>query len=97
MATIFKIVKPKSSRTDGMHKSAVDVGIEKVRHGKNGAVTQRTEVTDWTLSQRSFRLLISRILRTVVQQVHEQRKVPAIKTRRKRCHIPTFHQLIVVS
>jgi len=67
-----------------MHEAAVDVGIEKVRHRQNSAVTQRAEVTDRTLPQRSFRFLV-RIFRAVVQQVHKQREVPARKVKGKRC------------
>ena len=60
-----------------MHQSTVDVGIEKVGHGEHGAVTQGTQVTDWTFPQRSVGLLLRRILRAVVQQIHEQCKVSA--------------------
>jgi len=65
-----------------MHESAVDVGVEKIGHGQHGAVSQSRQVTHGTFPQRSFCFLVRRVLRTVVQQVHEQREISAVKINR---------------
>lgn len=54
-----------------MHEAAVNVGVEQVRHGLHGAVTQRAEVGDAALAGRVHGLVLF-LLRTIVQQVHEQ-------------------------
>jgi len=60
-----------------MHESAVDVSVEQVGHGQDCAVTQRTEVTTGALPCLALRLVLRRFLRTIIQQIHEQREIPA--------------------
>ena len=68
-----------------MHKPAVNVGVEKIGHGEHGAVTKGTQVAHWTFPQRSVGLLLRRVLRTVVQQVHEQREISANRSAEECC------------
>jgi len=70
-----------------VHESAVDVGIEQVGHGEHSAVAQRAQVAARTLARLSVRLLLGGFLRTVVQQVHEQREVPAADDEKTRTMI----------
>ena len=59
-----------------MHESAVNVSVEQVRHGQYGAVPERRQVGAGPLTARVHILLLG-FLRAVVQQIHEQREIPA--------------------
>ena len=69
-------------RTYGVHEATVDVGIEEVGHGEHSTIPQRTQVGAGTFARPFQRLLLGRLLRAVVQQVHEQGEVPGGRGRK---------------
>lgn len=63
--------------TNGVHEATIHVSVEQVGHGQDGAVTEGCQTTRHPSLATAHRLTLVLHLATVVQQVHEQREVPA--------------------
>lgn len=70
-------IPPVSERTDGVHESAVHVGVEQVGHGQDGAVAQGGQAAGHSSFAPTYDLAFILNLAAVIQQVHEEGEVPA--------------------
>lgn len=60
-----------------MHEAAVDVSVEQVGHCKDGAVAEGGQAAGHSSLSSPHGLALVLHLAAVVQQVHEEREIPA--------------------
>lgn len=58
-----------------MHESTVNVRVEKVRHGENSAVSERTQIGAGSFATAFITFLLGCLLRAVIEKVHEEGEV----------------------
>lgn len=78
-----------NSVTDGVHEAAVNVGVEQVGHGQDGAVSKGSQTTGHSPFTTCYSLPVILHLAAVVQQVHEEREVPERHTTNRNLLLKT--------